>query len=241
LVDPSDDPNPEIEVGQVRLLPRAVFESLQWASQRQPAEEPAPAEDSSPSDSAADDASSEGDEASGAEDAEPDAPAIPIPPLSIQAMGFAPIHRMTVDISTPETADDQTLGKPEDLAGPTFQVHGEREEFRHMNPVGLNPAFFLQPAEFCYQPLYFEELNLERYGTSRLPVAQPVLSGAHFFATVPAMPYLMSWKLPRRCYYDTAMYFPGREAPWQRELPPLRLGPSAVEAAVITGAIFVFP
>ncbi|HUG69256.1 MAG TPA: hypothetical protein VMM76_16005, partial [Pirellulaceae bacterium] len=36
----------------------------------------------------------------------------------------------------------------------------------------------------CHKPLYFEEVQLERYGHTAGPVIQPVLSGAHFFLNI---------------------------------------------------------
>lgn len=244
IVDPSDDPTSEIELGSFRLLQRGTFESLQWASQQQPdGSIPFPDSPDVPDDQqeSPSDANVPPEQATDAEQPSQPTPPTPIPPLSIGAMGFDSINAMTIDISTPAAEGDGSLAQPEDQAGPIFERHGDHQEYLNHGNVGLDPAFFLQPAEFCYQPLYFEELNLERYGTCKFPLAQPVLSGAHFFATVPAMPYLMSWKLPRRCYYDTTEYYAGRQAPWQRELPPLRLGPSAVETAAITGAILILP
>ena len=95
-------------------------------------------------------------------------------------------------------------------------------------------------AQFCYQPLYFEEANLERYGT-QLGVAQPAISALRFFATVPALPYLTTVYRPRACYDWQFPYQSGRPAPWVRELPPLQLNGAIVEASVITGLIYLIP
>ena len=42
----------------------------------------------------------------------------------------------------------------------------------------------------CHKPLYFEDWNLERYGHSHGPL-DPVFSAAHFFVTLPILPYKM--------------------------------------------------
>ena len=40
-------------------------------------------------------------------------------------------------------------------------------------------------AALCHKPLYFEQVQLERYGHSWGPYVQPIMSGAHFFGTLP--------------------------------------------------------
>ena len=52
-----------------------------------------------------------------------------------------------------------------------------------------------------HKPLYFEDVNLERYGHSRGPLLQPVMSGAHFFMNVAALPYKMGINPPTECRY----------------------------------------
>jgi hypothetical protein len=53
----------------------------------------------------------------------------------------------------------------------------------------------------CHKPLYFEQSHMERYGHSWGPVLDPVLSGAHFFASVPLLPYHMGLEPPCECIY----------------------------------------
>jgi hypothetical protein len=70
-----------------------------------------------------------------------------------------------------------------------------------------------------HKPLYFEEVNLERYGYTMSPVLQPLISGAHFFATIPVLPYKMTTHPPHECYYTLGHYRPGSCAPrrWHHE------------------------
>jgi hypothetical protein len=107
-----------------------------------------------------------------------------------------------------------------------------------------------EATSFCHRPLYFEEVNLERYGylfcddrCGGVPAAvvQPVLSGARFFATVPLLPYEMALEPPCECIYTLGHYRPGSPVPHQ--IHRIRLGPLAggVEAAAIAGLIFAVP
>ncbi len=105
-------------------------------------------------------------------------------------------------------------------------------------------------APYCYQwratclahrPLYFEEINLERHGYGLGDVVQPWVSGAHFFGTVPCLPYLMAVDPPRECIYTLGHYRPGSCPPWQHHWPPLSLAGGLSEAGVVTGLIFLIP
>ena len=96
-------------------------------------------------------------------------------------------------------------------------------------------------AGYCHKPLYFEQWNLERYGHSVHPVADPFISAAHFFASVPALPYKMGVELPWECIYPLGYYRPGDCAPWTIPAPPISARGAAVEAAAATGIIFILP
>ncbi|NQU21562.1 MAG: hypothetical protein HQ567_09780 [Candidatus Nealsonbacteria bacterium] len=93
----------------------------------------------------------------------------------------------------------------------------------------------------CHRPLYFEEVNLERYGYSRFSAAQPVISGARFFATVCTLPYQMTTQPPREHVYTLGYYRPGSCAPYQVHRPPLEPKAGAIEGGVIAGLIFAVP
>jgi hypothetical protein len=95
----------------------------------------------------------------------------------------------------------------------------------------------------CHGPLYFEEVNLERYGYTLCPVLQPALSGAHFFLTIPALPYKMAHQCPRECVYTLGHYRPGSPAPWRTHYMDLAWDPTAatVQGLVVTGLVFAIP
>jgi hypothetical protein len=93
----------------------------------------------------------------------------------------------------------------------------------------------------CHKPLYFEDVQLERYGHSAGPLAQPLLSGAHFFAHLVALPYQMGISPPFECEYPLGYYRPGSCAPWLVPPVPLSVRGALLEAGVITGGIYVLP
>jgi hypothetical protein len=94
-----------------------------------------------------------------------------------------------------------------------------------------------------HQPLYFEQVNLERYGYGprHLRAIQPVLSGAHFFATVPTLPYQIASGPLHRVEYALGHYRPGSPAPYRIQYPPLSIPGSLAEAGVIIGLIALIP
>ncbi|MEX0818418.1 MAG: hypothetical protein WD070_02460 [Pirellulaceae bacterium] len=93
----------------------------------------------------------------------------------------------------------------------------------------------------CHKPLYFEEVQLERYGHSAGPVLQPALSGAHFFLNIATLPYQMGMSPPNECEYALGYYRPGNCAPWLLPPIPLSVRGALMEAGVITGGVFIIP
>jgi hypothetical protein len=93
----------------------------------------------------------------------------------------------------------------------------------------------------AHRPLYFEEINLERYGYGCHDCLQPFASAAHFFATVPALPYCMAADCPGECQYTLGHYRPGSCPPWRCHRPPISTRGGISEAGVLTGLIFLIP
>jgi hypothetical protein len=93
----------------------------------------------------------------------------------------------------------------------------------------------------CHRPLYFEEINLERHGYGCCACLQPLASAAHFFGTVPALPYCMADECPCECVYTLGHYRPGSCPPWRCHWPSWDPLAAAAEGGVITGMIFLIP
>lgn len=92
-----------------------------------------------------------------------------------------------------------------------------------------------------HRPLYFEEINAERYGYTVSYALQPVISAARFFAAIPALPYKMVVERPRECIHTLGHYRPGSCAPRRCNRPGWSLGASAVETGAIAGLILLIP
>ncbi|HEY2894093.1 MAG TPA: hypothetical protein VGJ16_07765 [Pirellulales bacterium] len=90
----------------------------------------------------------------------------------------------------------------------------------------------------CHKPLYFEDVQLERYGHSWNPVVQPFMSAAHFFVSVPLLPYNMGLNPPGECMYTLGYYRPGSCAPYLLEPIPLSLRAAIFEGLGVAGFAF---
>ncbi len=93
----------------------------------------------------------------------------------------------------------------------------------------------------CHKPLYFEDVQLERYGHMAGPWVQPFASFAHFFLTVPILPYKMGLELPHECIYTLGYYRPGNCAPYMLDPLPLSVRAALFEAGAWVGGCFAFP
>lgn len=93
----------------------------------------------------------------------------------------------------------------------------------------------------CHKPLYFEEVELERYGHSLGPFAQPVCSTAHFFLNIAVLPYKMGMHTPCECQYALGYYRPGNCAPWIVPPVPLSLRGAISQAAAVGVGVALLP
>ena len=93
----------------------------------------------------------------------------------------------------------------------------------------------------CHKPLFFEEVQLERYGHTAGPIKQPLLSGAHFFVNLLTIPYHAGINPPWECRYTLGYYRPGSCAPWLVPPIPLSVRGGLWQAGAIVGGIAIFP
>ena len=93
----------------------------------------------------------------------------------------------------------------------------------------------------CHNPLYFEQVQLERYGHEVGPVLQPLISSTHFFLTIPLLPYKMGINPPNECQYALGYHRPGNCAPYMIQPFPWSLRGGLVEAASAVGAVALIP
>jgi hypothetical protein len=73
-----------------------------------------------------------------------------------------------------------------------------------------------------YQPLYFEDVALERYGQTPCgcELRQTTLSAAHFFKSAVLLPYQMIQQHPQSCDWPLGFCRPGTDTPfiWQKHI-----------------------
>ncbi len=96
-------------------------------------------------------------------------------------------------------------------------------------------------SNLCHKPLYFEEVNLERYGHTAGPLCQPIVSSAHFFLNIAVLPYKMGVHSPHECQYALGYYRPGNCAPWIIPPVPLSVRGAWYQAAAVTGTALLIP
>jgi hypothetical protein len=113
------------------------------------------------------------------------------------------------------------------------------DEFEDRNWTML--TFTWTASALCHKPLYFEEVQLERYGHSAGPVRQAMLSGVHFFGNIFLLPYHMGLNPPNECQYALGYYRPGSCAPWLLPAYPLSARGARWQAAVLIGGLLLLP
>lgn len=120
-----------------------------------------------------------------------------------------------------------------------FECALDTSEYEPRNWPGI--TYMWKASALCHKPLYFENVALERYGHSWGWHVQPLVSAAHFFATVPILPYKMGLTPPNECIYALGYYRPGNCAPYLIE--PLGTSPRAVvwQAGAVVGAAAIVP
>jgi hypothetical protein len=102
-------------------------------------------------------------------------------------------------------------------------------------------TYMWKASAMCHKPLYFEDEQLERYGHSFSPCFQPFISGAHFFCTLPVLPYCMGVEPPCECIYALGHYRPGSCTPYMCNPVPLSVRGGLIQAGAVTGAAAALP
>jgi hypothetical protein len=130
---------------------------------------------------------------------------------------------------------------PADYAAARFDKLGVEFHTAGTSRPWIEQVYDWEATAFCHGPLYFEEPNAERLGHTA-GLAQPVLSGAHFFARIPALPYMITADPPAiTCTYTLGHYRPGSYAPFRYIRLPLSISGAAVQAGVVTGLVYLIP
>lgn len=133
--------------------------------------------------------------------------------------------------------------RPADLASDRMEKIDESLGSMVLDRYWGETSLHWQAPAFAHRPLYFEQVNLERfgYGPRYLRAVQPALSGAHFFATIPALPYLMTVEPPCRCVYPLGHHRPGNCVPYQWHKPEWSAPAGLMEAGTWIGLVLLIP
>ncbi|MCR5162781.1 MAG: hypothetical protein K6C40_02060 [Thermoguttaceae bacterium] len=142
-----------------------------------------------------------------------------------------PMHRITEITNDIELHDNRIVPK-------SCPLSPEGENFPAREFAGTN--FTWTASNLCHNPLYFEQPGLERYGHTIGPL-QPVLSGAQFLMTIPALPMLMAIDPPNECEYALGFYRPGSCAPRKWSPIPYSTRGALVTGGVATALVFLIP
>lgn len=92
----------------------------------------------------------------------------------------------------------------------------------------------------AYNPLYFEEPNLERFGYN-YGALQPFLSAGRFFGRIPMLPYMIGAYPLDECRYPLGYARPGDCPPYQVEKLPFSARGALFESLTATGLVFLIP
>jgi hypothetical protein len=160
-----------------------------------------------------------------------------------------PMSELTIDIAPPaqllrsEASDQSPIVNH---AAEYFQTLEARESSRRVGRPGMLRPFCWAAPGFYHQPLYFEQINVERYGHHVCcgpcsDCAQSVVSAAHFFAAMPLLPYKIGADPCCERQYTLGHYRPGSCNPHQLHFVRPSGNGLTCEAMVITGLIFLIP
>jgi hypothetical protein len=110
----------------------------------------------------------------------------------------------------------------------------------HLPRDFVQSKILVEPNYLCYDRLYFEDINSERYGWD-LGVIQPFVSSGKFFWDVAALPYHF-WTAPCSRYDSNAGFcLPGDPVPYLIYPPEISITGGVMEAGTIIALLAFFP
>lgn len=94
---------------------------------------------------------------------------------------------------------------------------------------------------FYSRPLYFEQVNFERYEGKTPQWARPFISYGDFLATIPILPYKMGGERIHERMYTLGHWRPGDPTPHQIHWGRHTTRGAIYQGAATTGLIFALP
>ena len=119
---------------------------------------------------------------------------------------FRGIGQLSVNIRPRNIREGEPSGRHAGKCGALRAIAANTDKPRGLSPRLALPILPLGGVGLFYQPLYFEEANLERFGYSPrgLRLVHPLLSAGNFFLTIPLLPYKVASQPPRQETYALA-------------------------------------
>jgi hypothetical protein len=159
-----------------------------------------------------------------------------MPASSVNQFGLRPLTSISTNIGIPSSIKDLPVNTAEErfLQEPLIA---------HAGNVGRDwgiTDYRWEASMLCHGPILFEQLNAERYGIT-YGCLQPAVSAAHFFVTVPALPYKVWAQGHDHCQYALGYYRPGSYAEPQYYRPRISADAGLFQAGVIVGLIYILP
>jgi len=154
-------------------------------------------------------------------------------PEQIEAQ-FKPLRKIKIELDPPPG------DLPIDCSKQLFADPAERFPGGDLRPWA-EVEFTWVPTELAHQPLYFDDVPLERYGQSVAPLFQPICSGARFFGTLPVLPYKVALDPPHSLVSTLGYYRPGSPSPCVHQTLPLSARAALAEGGAWVGMIFLLP
>jgi hypothetical protein len=176
------------------------------------------------------------------------------PPLTLPGT-FGP----TIPTEPPEESTSSPLDDFPDIQSISLDIRLDDSAASELPPDPADKLFALLPSpsprrttwvptqfswaatEFWHWPLYFDDVQLERYGQMRHPLLQPALSGVHFFGTIPILPYKMGIDRPFDSIATLGYYRPGSHTPVVGRWLPLEADAATFEGLTWMALIFALP
>lgn len=155
------------------------------------------------------------------------------------------IQQTSVDLTPQRVKMGTELSEddlPPNLASQQFGPYsaaalGGNEYVRHATTHYL----WVSPAS-RHKPLYFEQPNLERYGTHAGGTClASAAATARFVGHALTLPYQMGAHGPSECIYTLGVYRPGNCTPHFFHIKPLSPKGLLYQGAAVTGLVFLFP
>ena len=193
-----------------------------------------------------------------AQESLPPAPAIGTPqpqhpPTTARLLADRSITSLQASIASPSP------DTPENVAQEAFATLGVSPQ-----PLGIQRNWQLEPyaweaSAVRHLPAYFEEPNLERlgyyygcpqdgplacalYGDDPRPqFLQPMVSAAHFYGRVAALPYMMGAQPPCEEVYGLGEDRPGSPVPYRKYYMPLSLRGMLYQTSAVLGTAYMLP